>query len=365
MKKTHFLYRSMLSILLMCSCTVEIKQVNETSQVETPVISSTSNFPITQVPITWAHLRLTGKLVYLNSTMEGDNLTSHIQMLDLSTGESATIFSATPAWIYYATVSPDAKSLVISYAPPRQSASSSVRSLYIMPLDGTKEPQPLFTAPTSADRYTQAEWSPDGRYIYYVHYNQQDQAGQFFEDYDISRTTYPEQKHEKVLDHAFWPRLSPDSSRLVYVSLDPESGKNELFIASADGSNSQRVALAGLQVPEIIDAPLFSPDGQFIVFSAPEPSQSHQPNFIEKLMGIQIVKAHNVPSDWWSVPVTGGTPIQLTKLKTINLFASISPDQKHLVSVSGEGIFVMNLDGSNLTRLVTDQRVHGTVSWIP
>jgi Tol biopolymer transport system component len=55
----------------------------------------------------------------------------------------------------------------------------------------------------------------------------------------------------------------------------------------------------------------------------------------------------------------------LTQLQTINLFAAISPDQKHIASLSGDGIFVMDLDGSNLTQLVADLGVHGTVSWIP
>jgi Tol biopolymer transport system component len=78
-----------------------------------------------------------------------------------------------------------------------------------------------------------------------------------------------------------------------------------------------------------------------------------------------VAKAHDVPSDWWSVPITGGAPTQLTNIQTINLFASISPDQQHVASLSGDGIFVMDLDGSNLTQLVSDPGVHGTVSWIP
>ena len=128
---------------------------------------------------------------------------------------------------------------------------------------------------------------------------------------------YPEGAHEKILEQAFWPRLLGDSSRLVYVSLDTESGKNELFVANADGSNSQQVILSGTPALEIIDAPIFSPTGQSILFSAPLPSQSYQPNLFEKLMGIQAAKAHNVPSDWWSVPMTGGVPSRLTNLQTI------------------------------------------------
>ena len=367
MIRTYFLCRALVITLIVCSCSIEMDQISETPRPEnTPVIASTSLFPVTHAPVSWAHLNLTGRLIYLSSMGESGELTSNIQILDLATGEIKTLLSIPGAWMYYATVSPDAEFLVMSYAPPNQSNSSSSRNLYVVPLDASTEPQALFTPPTPADRYTQAEWSPDGKYIYYVHYNQETQSeAQFFEDYEILRMTYPDGAPEKIAQHAFWPRLSPDSSRLVYVSLDPATGKNDLFVAAADGSNSQQVVLSGPHLPEIIDAPVFSPDGQSILFSAPKPEQSYQPNLFERLLAIQVAKAHSVPSDWWSVPLTGGVPTQLTNIQTINLFASISPDQRHLASLSGEGLFVMELDGSNLTQVVMDQGVHGTVSWIP
>jgi TolB protein len=170
---------------------------------------------------------------------------------------------------------------------------------------------------------------------------------------------------EKIADYAFWPRLSPDSGTLVYVSIDPDTGNNGLYVANADGSNARRVELTGAGPLDIIDAPIFSPDGQSILFSAPEPGQTSQPNWLERLAGIQVARAHNIPSDWWSVSTAGGTPEQLTKLQTINLFGSFSPDGKYLASLSGEGVLVMGVDGSNLTRLISDPDVHGTVSWIP
>lgn len=353
--------------LITCSCAVEIDQNIETpTPAMIPTPPSTSIFPVTQVPVTWAHLNLIGKLVYLTSTMEGDTLTSHVRMLDLTSGGMATIFSFPQAWIYYATISPDAKLLVMSYAPPKQSNSSSGRSLYVIPFDASAEVQRLFTPPTSDDHYTQVEWSPDGKYLYYVHYNSQVRLeGQLDPVFNILRMRYPDGQPEKIADHAFWPRVSADSSKLAYIFVNPDTARNELFVANADGSDAQRAGLSGPQPLEIIDAPIFSPDGGSILFSAPEPSRSYQPNFFEKLMGLQVVKAHSVPSDWWSVPVTGGAPTQLTHLKSINLFASLSPDQKHIASLGGEGIFVMDLDGSNLTQVVSDPGVHGTVSWIP
>jgi Tol biopolymer transport system component len=328
--------------------------------------STASLVSVTQIPVTWAPLNLTGKLVYTTSTREDDGTTiSAIQILDLTTGNMTSLFSEKDAWVFYMAISPDFKWLAMSYSPAAQDNVSSNRALYSMPLDASSPPQLLITAPTPEDHYTQVEWSPDGKYLYYVHYNHNQSEGKTFEAYEIFRYAYPNGTPEQILSYAFWPRISADSSKIVYVSLDPESGNNELWLANADGSNPQQVIISGASIPVVIDAPILSPDGQSILFSAPSPGQAYQPSWFEKLLGIQIAEAHNVPSDWWSVPVTGGTPTQLTNIQTINLFASISPDKKHIASVGEGDIFVMDLDGSNLTRIISDPGIHGTVSWIP
>src|SRR5688572_16186220 len=146
MARTPFLYQALILALMSCSCSIDVTSAAQTPAAAiSPVTASTSALPATQIPITWVHLNLTGKLVYLNSTMEGDQLASNVQMLDLATGEVATVFSISPAWIYYGTISPDARTMVISYAPPQQSNSPSVRSLYVLSLDGSADPQLLFT----------------------------------------------------------------------------------------------------------------------------------------------------------------------------------------------------------------------------
>jgi Tol biopolymer transport system component len=370
MIRLHFLVREFIFALIVCSCSIEI---NQTIQVppsqaieEIPPAVGTDSLPTTQIPVTWSHLNLKGKLVYISSRNNEDQVVSNIQMLDLTTGDISTLFSLSDVWIYYAALSPDAKILVMSYAPPAPANTPSARILYVLPLDSATEPQPLFAPPTPDDRYTQAEWSPDGMYIYFVHYdNKIRPPGQLDPMYDIFRMRYPDGQPEKIATNAFWPRISPDSSRLVYIAIDPDTGRNDLFVADADGSSPRQVVFSGPSTQEILDAPIFSPDGGSILVSVPSPTQSYQPNLLERFMGIQVAKAHDIPSDWWSVPITGGTPTQLTNIQTINLFASISPDQQHLASVSGDGLFVMDLDGSNLTQLVSDPGVHGTVSWIP
>jgi len=329
--------------------------------------TDTTQSPSQTIPITWANLNLSGRLVYCTVSQDNNGIFSpQIQMLDLATGEIKIIYAGEGgSWIYYLSVSPDSKQLALSYLPPTPPGGESNTSLYVLSLDQAAPPQTLFTPPTPYDRYVQLEWSPDGKYIYLVHYNHKDQpADEPFPRYDISRMAYPNGQPEKMLEHAFWPRLSPDSSRLVYITLDPVSGLNQLFVANADASNPQEIKLSGMPA-EIIDAPIFAPDGQSILFSAPIPLQAYQPNWLDRLMGVRIAKAHNVPSDWWSVPISGGMVTRLTQIQTTKLFASISPDRQHIASVSGEGIFVMNADGTNLQQLLFDPGVSGVVNWIP
>jgi Tol biopolymer transport system component len=366
-----------LLILSMFGCSIDLAQpVISTPSLQVGPIPPTSpgstdnttpSTANTIVPITWSGLNLIGSLVYASTSLT-DVTPINIQRLDLITGENKTIFTTTgDAWVFYMTISPDEKQLVLSYAPPSGGTEIPSRALYTMPLDGSSSPQLLFQPPTPDDHYIQAEWSPDGKYLYYVHYNhkEREQQGDLYPAYELFRIAYPDGQPEKVADKAFWPRISADSSKLVYVSLDPASGTNELFTANADGSNPQKITLSGASLPGIIDAPIFSPDGASILFSAPPPPQAYQPNWLDKLLGVEVARAHAVPSDWWSVPVTGGEGTRLTQIQTINLFASTSPDKNHLASVSGEGLFVMNWDGSNLTQILFNPGVSGTVNWIP
>lgn len=380
MLKNHFVFSFLLFALLLSSCSIEVNQPTVTTPAPTfattptlaPATESTPGTNVvtrTQIPVTWADLHLTGRLVYINGISVDNVFQLQIQILDLVTGEVTTIFDAPKySWIYYVSVSPDHTQLLMSYNPP-PGDNPVDQDIYVMPLDGSQVHKRLFTPPTLEDDYIEVEWSPDSEYIYItqVNYHIPPAEGQIYPLYTIYRKAMPDGELEKVVEKAYWPRVSPDSSRIAYVSVDLFASGNKLFVADADGGNAQEVVITGPRIPDIKDAPLFSADGQSLIFSADVPTQSYQPNWLEQLMGVRVAKAHsNIPSDWWSVSVDGGEMTQLTNIQSSGLFGSLSPDYQYLASYSLDGIFVMKTDGTQLTKLIPNpQSVPGTVNWIP
>ena len=375
----HFASWFLVFALALSSCSIQVEQPSVVTPASTPESSSptlsgegssqTNIVTTSQVPVTWGDLNLKGKLVYINGSVTNDVFSLQIQVLNLVTGEVRTIFDAPKySWIYYVTVSPDNTQVLMTYSPPPADNEPPDQNIYIMPLDGSQPPKLLFTPPAKEDDYVEVEWSPDGKYIYFTHVNFQitPQPDQIYPLYEIYRMTFPDGKPERVAEKAFWPRVSSDSSHIAYISVDLFLRENKIYIADSNGKNPHEVVLKGQQIPEVKDAPIFTPDGQTLLFSAPVPAQAYQPNWMDKLMGVRVAKAHNVPSDWFSVPVTGGDITQLTNIQTTNLFASFAPDGKHIASHSTSGIFVMKPDGSELTMLIPNpQAVPGTVTWIP
>lgn len=359
MKIFRYFFMLVLLAALFSGCSIDLNQPTPTHAGENAHSAVTS-------------LGLRGKLIYTIAQQAGSESFMEIHLLDLSTGAVTVLFHTTSFGVIYSvTVSPDAKQIIFSYSLPPGADQAIQQKLYQMPLDGSKQPE-LFLQPASPDdQYLQPEWSPDGKFIYFVHANYQrpPQKGQQYPLYEIYRITYPSGQPEKLVDGAYWPRLAPDMSRLAYITLNIITGKNILFLANVDGTNPIEIPLTGNVPLDILDAPLFSPDGTSIFFSVPVSQESYAPptsTWVEKLLGVTVASAHAVPSEWWTASRKGGTATQLTQIQAIGLFGSVSPDKKMIASYSGAGIFVMNLDGSGLTMLVKDTGgMPGTVSWIP
>ena len=113
MIKPHFLWWALIFAMAIASCSIEVAQPS----LETPTSQPDALLRSTQIPVTWANLNLTGRLVYsIGSVDKDNNYRIEIHILDLVTGEDVTVYTAPiNAWIYYFSVSPDGTQLVMSF----------------------------------------------------------------------------------------------------------------------------------------------------------------------------------------------------------------------------------------------------------
>jgi Tol biopolymer transport system component len=362
MTRANLLQRTIVIAFILSGCSINISQPVPTSPSTSNSFAGstagTTPQPGKNIPVTWSSLNITGKLVYTAAFIQNDRQLVNVQILDLTTGKITIVFQ-TPdgGWVDAATVSPDDKHLMLSYTPP---GNGQQNALYIMPLDGSQTPQLLFTPPSVDDRYFQPEWSSDGKYIYCVQYNYKTTT-----IYTLMRMAYPGGALEKLADNAYWPRTSGDGSSIVYVS--PAFGVNTLFVSNSDGSGAHQIPITGPYIPKVIDSPMFLAGDQSILFSAPVVGLSSRPNWVDDLFGVTVATADgSIPSDWWSIPLAGGTPKRLTHLRSLTLFARFSPDKTHIASYSADGIFIMNPDGTSVTHVLNNAGgTPGTVNWIP
>ncbi len=310
-------------------------------------------------PLPWASSHLSGHLIYIK-------IPRQIIELDLATGERTILFNApNTAFVSAAQVSPDGKWIVMSYAPPEDpNLQSADTDLYVMPADGSTDPEVLLKRASHKEDFFNPVWSPDSKFIYFSHLKPGDNGTSKYTNftYDLERVAFPAGQPQKLIDSAFWPRLSPDGSKLAYVSFVPSTNSNDVYIADADGSHAKLVMPAGAFFA--VDAPLFSSDGKNIVFSAVGEPQLPSLSWLDQLMGVQIAEAHNVPSDWWRVSVTGGKPERLTQINGTGMYADFAPDGQHVAFSSVTGLYVMQPDGSNLIQL-SSEALSGSVSWMP
>jgi hypothetical protein len=78
----------------------------------------------------------------------------------------------------------------------------------------------------------------------------------------------------------------------------------------------------------------------------------------------QATAAHGLPADLWSVALDGSDLRQLTHLNADDPMPVWSPDGKRLAFLSGGGVYVLNPDGSALTKVST-RGSYGTLVWAP
>ena len=138
------------------------------------------------------------------------------------------------------------------------------------------------------------------------------------------------------------PRLSPNASRLAFVSY--ETGKPQIRLLDL-ASGDQRPLIPGSEAMTF--APRFSPDGNDLLFS--------------------MTVAGN--TDIYVIGVGGGGPRRLTTSPGIDTSPSFSPDGQRVVFESdrsgSQQLYVMNADGSGQRRLSFGGGWYAAPEWSP
>jgi Tol biopolymer transport system component len=326
-----------------------------------PQATETPAEPVSETMPSVTQYGLTGRLVLIRFNQSGNRLIE----LNLQSGEIRTLFQAPEnSWLAEAVVSPDEQQILLTYAPPPPDGESQFgySDLYLLPYDGSSQPQAFLTRTDPDESFFFPTWAPDGKSAYFTHLYVVDPNSQVraYQN-DIERASLNGET-SALIDHALWPAISPDGSRLAYLYADPVTLGNDLYLADPDGGGQVPVLQPGFNPP--VDAHLFTLDGSQLIFSMVNPQLPPASSWLERLFGVEVASAHSVPSDWYRVPTGGGLPERLTGLGDLYLNGDLSPDGSQMAFISASGLYVMNIDGSDLTMLSSEVFV-GTVSWVP
>ena len=300
-----------------------------------------------------------GTLVFI----EVDDGDQFISTFDLQTKEVNRFFTAPEnGWVSQIDVAPDNEQLLMAYAPPPPEGEIQFgyTAIYLTFWDETAVPTPFIQKQHPKAVLFNPVWSPDGQSVYYSHLIPDEADAHQFELY-LERHSVKTAETFMIAKDGIWPRISPDSEKLVYVTVDPQSLGNALWLSNGDGSDA--VQLVSEVQFKVVDVPMFSPDGNWVYFTAAEKPETAV-KWWEALLGIQSASAHNIPSDWYRLPTSGGQPEQLTMIQETGIYGDFSPDGKFIGFATFNGLYIMQPDGSELEKIL-EVGATSALSWIP
>jgi TolB protein len=203
--------------------------------------------------------------------------------------------------------------------------------LQIADADGAGEE----TALASFEPIISPAWSPDGRRLAYVSFENKKPVVYVHSLQEGRRQVAANFKGSNSA-----PAWAPDGSRLA-VSLSRDGG-SQIYLVNADGSNVRRLT----QSAGIDTEPVFSPDGQTLYFTS---DRGGSPQI-------------------YRMPASGGEPQRVTFEGTYNVSPRISPDGKSLAYITrNSGKFqVAILDfASRQVQILTDSDKDESPSFAP
>lgn len=364
MKRTAFaLIPFALLILIACSPSLSPTPLPPPTPTEAPAPSGPVPTAIPQSPLTPIAKGapaaippgLSGKFVFAPGDGSIWLEDSPIATPHVLVSGSVNVFAQAPAF------SPDGSQVV--YEQDALNAQAPLpTSILLIGADG-KNQQVLVKAPDATFAFGWPSFSPDGKWIYYTLEGAKGVT-------EIDRVPSQGGSADKVLDDARQGVLSPDGKQLAFMRFDSARFTTSLWIADAEGHNAK--LLLNDNAFLAIMAPRFSPDGQWILFSASGPpktplrasklpSQRECEPFLLCILA-QPVYADGLPWDLWLISADGQRAKQVTNLGADSPWPAWSRDGKYIAFMDTTGMYAVEVSIHIITQL-NQNAGHGVLDW--
>ena len=292
-----------------------------------------------------------------------------VSVIDVDGGAEVTVFDGSGRglefWVGNPLWSPDGRQLAVPAGPYQESEGWQV---YLVNADGSGEPDELFEGFARG-------WSPDGSALAFTQYSEN---GVTLETFDPATGTATVIERGAALNYFAW---SPDSQRMAYTIQPRLPIFEELVVIDRDGWNRRVIAERG-------GDPRWSPDSKYLAFADRD--------------GWVTVASLNTSADpvrlspggvaGWSQEGDAILIWHMWSLRQVSLatheavdivelaghvpagtgWMSLSPDREQVVLTvsdsqkqASEALFVMNIDGTGLQKLVQFSTGIVGVDWSP
>jgi Tol biopolymer transport system component len=162
--------------------------------------------------------------------------------------------------------------------------------------------------------------------------------------------------------------VSRDGSQIAFVRYEVASMRSSLWVADAEGKNERRLVAPGTFVT--IQAPRFSPDGEWLAFSvhgAPQEDLPHVSRDCAVPLWLfcfaQTASAHSAPGAVWRVNLTNGKFQQLTDIYDDSPVSAWGSSDTQLAIHDFTGIRLIDLARQEIYPLYLEDGGLGGFDW--